>query len=106
MQVISILVGYVCERLLKQTFISSLCPQIIKTSRVAKSCHESNFSTVRAEAPINIKSEQPLKLMKNPLEWSVSEVGEFLQTTDCADRELVARLRTEVNYITNVAITV
>ncbi|KAK6993736.1 scm-like with four MBT domains protein 1 [Biomphalaria glabrata] len=69
--------------------------EIIKTSRVAKSCHESNFSTVRAEAPINIKSEQPLKLMKNPLEWSVSEVGEFLQTTDCADRELVARLRTE-----------
>ncbi|KAH9504832.1 Scm-like with four MBT domains protein 2 [Bulinus truncatus] len=69
--------------------------EIIKTSRVAKSCNESNFSTIKTEAPINIKPEQPLKFKKNPLEWSVSEVGEFLQTTDCADRELVARLRTE-----------
>ncbi|XP_005111500.1 scm-like with four MBT domains protein 1 [Aplysia californica] len=56
---------------------------------------ESSFCPSRPAQPVALKSEAPLRLEKNPLEWSVSEVGEFLQTTDCADRELVHRLRME-----------
>ncbi|CAL1529108.1 unnamed protein product [Lymnaea stagnalis] len=72
--------------------------EIIKTSRSSREPQQfidSSFSMMRSEMPTSLKSEQPLKLEKNPLEWTVAEVGEFLQTTDCADRELVARLRTE-----------
>ncbi|XP_059151098.1 scm-like with four MBT domains protein 1 [Physella acuta] len=72
--------------------------ETIKTSRMLRESQqssESSFSSIRPEMPVTLKSEPPLKLDKNPLEWTVSEVGDFLQTTDCADRELVARLKTE-----------
>lgn len=57
---------------------------------------ESSFTCTRPDMPVTLKSEPPLKLEKNPIEWSVSDVGEFLQTTDCADKDLVTRLRMEV----------
>lgn len=66
--------------------------------RESQQSTESSFSSIRPEMPVTLKSEPPLKLDKNPLEWTVSEVGDFLQTTDCADRELVARLKTEVTH--------
>ncbi|BFZ09138.1 hypothetical protein BsWGS_12177 [Bradybaena similaris] len=72
--------------------------ETIKPSHLAREVQcmvESSFTCTRPDMPVTLKSEPPLKLEKNPIEWSISDVGEFLQTTDCADKDLVARLRME-----------
>ncbi|RUS89015.1 hypothetical protein EGW08_003262 [Elysia chlorotica] len=43
----------------------------------------------------SVKSEPPLVLGSNPLEWTVAQVAEFLETSDCGDGDLVNRLKTE-----------
>ena len=45
---------------------------------------------------LSLKPEPPLVLDSNPLEWTVTQVAEFLESSDCGDGDLVTRLKTEV----------
>ena len=70
--------------------------QHIRGSSTSSATAALRHTGLQGTGGLNLKSEPPLVLDSNPLEWTVSQVAAFLATSDCGDGDLVSRLKTEV----------